>query len=76
MNKILIIIVLSFLFNTNVRADTATCFGGECEFVSSNLYQWAETTCLETLIEEEVETNFLSFIIKNTGEECLILDSR
>ena len=86
MNKILIIIVISFLFNTNVRADTATCFGdncematcfeGECEFLSSKHYEWAETTCIDTLIEEEVETNFVSFIIKDTGEECFILDSR
>ena len=54
----------------------ATCFAGECEFVLSLHYEWAETNCFQTLIMEDVETNFLSFIIEETGEECLGFDSR
>tara|TARA_Y100000768_G_scaffold209420_1_gene157759 strand:- start:897 stop:1127 length:231 start_codon:yes stop_codon:yes gene_type:complete len=76
MKKTLTIILLSFLFYTNIYAAMATCFGGECEFVLSLHYEWAETSCFQTLIMEDVETNFLSFIIEETGEECLVFDSR
>jgi len=50
--------------------------GGECEFILSIHYEWAETNCYQTMIMEEVETSFLYFTVVDTGQECRIWDSR
>ena len=76
MKKLLGIVVLGLLWCGSVNATMATCMGGECEFMLSLHYEWAQTNCFQTLIMEEVETDFLSFTIEDTGEECLVFDSR
>ena len=76
MKKLLGILVLGLLLSGNAYAASATCIGGECEFMLSLHYEWAETNCFQPLFMEEVETDFLSFTIVSTGETCLIFDSR
>ena len=76
MKKILGIVVLSLLLSGNSYAVTATCTDGECEFYLSTHYELAKTSCYQTLFNEEVETNFMSFTILETGEQCTVWDSR
>ena len=76
MKKLLGIIIFSLLFGDSVDAATATCMSGECDFFLSLHYEWAETNCYQTLFMEEVETNFMSFTIVETGEQCTVWDSR
>ena len=76
MKKLLGIVVLGLLWCGSVNAAKATCMGGECEFMLSLHYEWAETNCFQTLFMEEVRTDFLSFVIVETGETCLVFDSR
>ena len=76
MKKLLGIVVLSLLWCNVVNAARATCFGGECEFILSLHYEWAETSCYQSMVMEEVETSFLYFTVVDTGEECRVWDSR
>jgi|TARA_B110000285_G_C14628382_1_gene382275 hypothetical protein len=76
MKKLLWIIVLSLLLSGNGYAASATCMGGECEFFLSLHYEWAETSCYQTLFMEDVETNFMSFTIVETEEQCIVWNSR
>ena len=76
MKKLLGILVVGLLWCSNVNAASATCIGGECEFFLSLHYEWAQTNCFQSMFMEEVETDFLSFTIVETGESCLIFDSR
>ena len=77
MKKFLMILVMLFwCSNTFAITDHATCFGGECEFMLGLHYEWAETSCFQPLLMEEVETDFLSFTIVATGETCMVFDSR
>jgi hypothetical protein len=57
------ILVLGLLLSGNAYATKATCMGGECEFYLSLHYEWAETSCHQTLFMKDVETNFRSFTI-------------
>ena len=76
MKKLLGILVLGLLWCNIVNSAKATCFGGECEFIFSVHYEWAETGCYQTMYNEEVETNVMSFTIVETGQECQIFDRR
>ena len=76
MRRFLIIIFFSFFWCNAVNSAKATCMGGECEFILSIHYEWAETDCYQTMIMEEVETSFLYFTVVDTGQECRIWDSR
>jgi len=76
MKRLLVIIVLSLFFSGSVNSATVTCTGGECEFYLSLHYEWAETSCPQTLFMEEVETNFMSFTIVDTGEHCNVWNFR
>ena len=76
MKKLLGIVVLGLLWCGSVNAAMATCVGGECDIVLSLHYEWVQTNCFQTLIMEEVETDFLSFTIVDTGEECMVFDLR
>jgi hypothetical protein len=78
MKKLLAIVVLGVLFNINLSANetNATCIAGECEFMLSIWYDYAETTCLQSLINERVHTGPLSFEIIETGQTCMIFNER
>ena len=76
MKKAIGILVLGLLWCNNVNAARATCYGGECEFILSLHYEWAETSCYQSMFNEEVDTSFLYFTIVATGEECRVWDSR
>ena len=76
MKKLLAILVLGLLLSSNAYAARATCFGGQCEFIFSLHYEWAETSCYQSMVNEEVDTSFLYFTIVETGEECRVWDSR
>ena len=56
--KLLWIVVLSLLWCNVVYSAKATCSGGECEFMFSAHYEWVETSCYQTMWNEEVETIF------------------
>jgi len=60
MKKILGIMVLSLLWCNTSNSAKANCSGGECEFTYSVHYDWANTSCYETIFNEEVETNVLN----------------
>jgi hypothetical protein len=55
MKKLLGILVLGVFFNINLTANetNATCIAGECEFMLSIWYDYAETTCFQSLINEK-----------------------
>jgi hypothetical protein len=72
--RILFIFTL-FLYN-NAYATTANCTAGECEFMFSHHYDSAKTNCMQTLVYEEVKTEYLNFTIIKTGEKCTIIDSQ
>tara|TARA_B100001769_G_C21594933_1_gene335373 strand:- start:137 stop:376 length:240 start_codon:yes stop_codon:yes gene_type:complete len=75
MKKIFTIIALSVINCNIVKAETANCTGGECEFDFSNHYKYATTICLQTLSYEPVKTDLLSFTILETGQECKVIES-
>ena len=55
MKKLLGIVVLSLLWCNTSNSAKANCSGGECEFTYSVHYDWANTSCYETIFNEEVE---------------------
>ena len=75
MKKLLILFISSLTFCNNSNAATANCSGGKCEFIYSIHYEKASTYCSQTLVYEEVETEFLYFKILKTNEECKILSN-
>ena len=74
--KFLTLLTLCVVTFTNAKSVNANCSNGECEFYYSNHYKYAKTYCLQTLIYEDVETNYLNFTILKTGEECKVTESR
>ena len=60
----------------NANETYATCMAGECEFLLSLWYDYAETNCMQTFFNEEVNTGPLSFEIIETGETCLVFNER
>ena len=75
MNKFFILIILNILFFSKVIAATANCANGECEFINSYHYKYAKTYCLQSLNYEEVETDYVNFIIQKTGEKCAVYET-
>ena len=75
MKKLLILFISGLTFCNNYNAATANCSGGKCEFIYSIHYEKASTYCSQTLVYEEVETEFTYFKILKTGEQCTIIDS-
>ena len=63
MNKFLSITIIYLSFWTSAMGVTVNCLGGKCNFINSYNYKQATTNCQQTLNYEEVETNFLYFII-------------
>ena len=76
MKKLLGIIVLGLFLSGNAYAAMASCISGQCDIILSIHYEWVQTNCFQTLLMEEVETEILSFTIKETGEECSVFASR
>ena len=75
MKKLLILFIFSLTFCNNSNAAIANCSGGKCEFIHSDHYKKASTYCAQTLVYEEVQTEYLYFEILETGEQCTIIDS-
>ena len=67
--------IINSIFNYSL-AETATCVAGECEFYLSLWYENAETYCMDNLMMEDVKTGPTSFIILDTGEECMVFNER
>ena len=77
MKKFLGIAIITFILSTeNIRADTATCFAGECEFFPGIWYEYAETLCMDNLMMEDVDQGPLGFTIVETGEYCMVYNER
>jgi len=78
MKKIAAIIFLSvFLWGAAKANETnVTCVGGACEFLLSLWYDYAETDCMQTLINEKVYTGPISFKIIETGQTCIVYNER
>jgi len=76
MKKLLWIVVLGFLYCSNLNAVIANCYYGNCEINLSPDYEFIETNCSETIVMEEVEIYNSYFKIVDTGEKCKVLDSR
>tara|TARA_B100001540_G_C15788515_1_gene634349 strand:- start:1784 stop:2023 length:240 start_codon:yes stop_codon:yes gene_type:complete len=75
MKKIIILQLLSILLLNNAIGAIANCNGGKCEFSFSNHYKSAQTNCYQTLNYEEVETNYLYFIILKNNERCDVFET-
>jgi len=76
MKAFLVAISLSIiLFNTAISA-VVNCINGECEFINSIHYKTATTYCLQTLTYQDVETDYTSFTILETGELCQVYKSK
>jgi len=67
-----VFIILFSLTTAKANETYATCIAGECEFLLSLWYDYAETDCMQTLINEEVYTGPISFEIIKTGQTCLV----
>ncbi|MDA9600039.1 hypothetical protein N9R96_00850 [Candidatus Pelagibacter sp.] len=78
MKKLLGIVVLSLFFSVTANANEtyATCMAGDCEFLLSIWYDYAETNCMETLFNERVYTGPISFEIIESGKTCLVFNER
>ena len=76
MKKLLGILVLGLLWCSNVNAETATCIAGECMFSLNIWYEWAETLCMQRLVNEEVIVRIMSFEIVETGQHCMVFNER
>ena len=78
MKKKIIILFLSFFLWSTAKANEtyATCLAGEWEFLLSIWYDYAETDCMQTLINEEVDTGPISFEIIETGQTCIVYNER
>ena len=76
--KISAIVLASFIFFNSAKANEtyATCYAGECEFLLSLWYDYAETLCMQTLVNEKVDTRPISFEIIETGQTCIVFNER
>ena len=70
-----ITIVLNIMVWNSAIAATVNCNNGNCQFINSIHYKIATTYCLQTLSYEEVRTDYFSFTILETGEQCQIIES-
>ena len=75
MKKFLTLVSLSMFIFTTTNGAIANCSNGECEFNYSNHYKYAKTHCLQNLSFEEVDTEYLSFTILKTGQQCKVTES-
>ena len=76
MKKILSLLFLSLLLSGNARATIANCFAGDCEFFPGLWYSYAQTLCMQSLRNEEVDQGPLGFEIVATGEFCPVFNER
>ena len=76
MKKILGIVILALLLCNTSNSAQANCSGGECEFIYSVHYEWANTSCYQTIFNEKVETNLTYFTIVKTGQQCQVFESK
>ena len=66
---------LSLLLCNAANSAKVNCSNGECEFSYSVHYEWANTSCYETIFNEEVETSVSNFTIVKTGQKCQIFST-
>ena len=71
----LIIIILNLFVFNKVIAATVNCSGGECEFNNSYHYKYAKTYCPQTLIYEDVKTDYTNFIVTKNGKKCEVFET-
>lgn len=76
MKNFLIFIILNILFFSKAIGATANCSGGECDFDNSFHYKSAKTYCAQNINYEDVETNYLYFIIIQTGQKCDVFETQ
>jgi len=76
MKKILLFLFMALLWCNTSNSAKANCSGGECEFTYSVHYEWAITSCYETIFNAEVETNVSNFRIINTEQQCQVFESK
>ena len=76
MKKLLGIVIIVLLWSSVVNSAKVNCSGGECEFTYSVHYEWANTSCYETIFNEEVETSVSNFTIVKTGQQCQVFESK
>ena len=71
MNNVFILIFLI----SKVIAATADCWNWECEFNNSYHYKSAIICCLQTLIFEDVETQYSYFKTLKSGQICDVFEA-
>ena len=52
----------------------ATCDDGLCAFSLNIWYDYAETNCMQTLVNEQVIITFIYFEIVETGQRCIVFN--
>ena len=75
MKMTLIIIILNLFVCNKVIAATVNCSGGECELNNSYHYKYAKTYCPQTLIYEDVKTDYTNFIVTKNGKKCEVFET-
>ena len=76
MKNFLGIVIVILMWSGAANSAKTSCSGGECTFVYSVHYEWAETNCYETIFNEEVKTNVSNFTIVSTGQQCRVFESK
>ena len=76
MKKFLCVIILNLSIFSSGNSAKVSCSDGECEFINSVHYLWANTNCYETIFDKEVRTNVSNFIIIDTDRECQVFESK
>jgi len=75
MKKIILFLIINLTIITTSYAATANCINGECEFRFSHHYKSGKTYCKATLVNEEVQTEYLYFTITKNGTRCEVYDT-
>ena len=76
MKKILGFLFLSLFCCSTSNSAKVNCSNGECDFTFSVHYNWAKTSCYETLFDEEVTTQVSNFTIIKSGQICQVFESK
>ena len=76
MKKLLGILVLGLMWcNVAYALDyRATCDDGLCVFSLNMWYPYAETNCMQKLVNEKVIVTFMYFEIVETGQRCIVFN--
>jgi len=72
--KIVIVFLLLSISKSFSDQGQANCYSGTCTFYPGKYYTYGETTCLETLEQEDVIQDEFGFTVIETDKWCVIFN--